>query len=179
VANIRVGRRSGRVVRGGKSRRDTQWIGGSEFAVNIAAAAAPVFISSFNAASLAMRPFTVIRIRGRLGLRSDQSAASEDQLVAHGHAVVSDQAVAIGVTALPTPVTDSNSDLWFQYDWLLADIKVATAISIASIGSYIEVDSRAMRKVEEGQDVVEVAERGAGGAGTTLFGFTRMLLKLH
>jgi len=39
-------------------------------------------------------------------VRSDQFVATEGYEIAIGMAVVSDQALAIGVTAVPTPFTD-------------------------------------------------------------------------
>jgi uncharacterized protein (DUF2147 family) len=93
--------------------------------------------------------------------------------------VVSDQAVAIGITALPTPVTDSQSGLFFQYNWIFSDYTLSSAVGIASVSKSLDIDSRAMRKVEEGQDVVEVMESGTITSGLTLRGFTRLLVKLH
>ena len=46
-------------------------------------------------------------------VESDQSAATELFIGNLGLAVVSDQATAVGVTAVPTPATDRGSDLWF------------------------------------------------------------------
>jgi len=40
-------------------------------------------------------------------------------------------------------------------------------------------DSRAMRKVEDGQDIVSVAENASGSAGLTYVAKYRMLVKLH
>jgi hypothetical protein len=61
---------------------------------------------SLNAAALALRPFTIVRSRFTYGVISDQAASLEDQVGAVGIAVVSDQAVAVGATAVPTPITD-------------------------------------------------------------------------
>ena len=70
---------------------------------------------SLNAAALALRPFTIVRTRFLVSVVTDQVAADELVLGALGMAVVSDQAVAIGVTAVPTPITDMGSDLWFVH----------------------------------------------------------------
>ena len=55
-----------------------------------------------SAIGLALRPFTLIRVRGIFTIASDQSAATETQVGALGVAVVSEQAASIGVTAVPT-----------------------------------------------------------------------------
>ena len=81
--------------------------------IRVTGAAGGTIMFSLNAAALALRPFTIVRSRFEVGIISDQTAATEDQLGAIGMAVVSDQAVAVGVTAVPTPITDMGSDLWF------------------------------------------------------------------
>jgi hypothetical protein len=50
-----------------------------------------------------------------MAISSDQFAQSESQIGAIGLAVVTDQAVGIGVTAVPTPITDLSSDSWFLH----------------------------------------------------------------
>ncbi len=92
---------------------------------------------------------------------------------------MSDQALAIGVTAVPTPNADVNSDLWLLHQWLMNSIQVSSATSVFQAQNNYQVDSRAMRKVEEGQDVVGVAEFSAQGAGFVLIDAGRMLVKLH
>ena len=75
----------------------------------------PVILFALTAASLALRLFTIVRTRLLVSIISDQLAASEIQMGAVGAAIVSDQVNAIGVTAVPTPITDMGSDLWFVH----------------------------------------------------------------
>ena len=176
MANIRTARRSGLVLRGGSNRRETIWVGGSFVDTTIGAPSTAVLLTSLNAAALALRPFTVIRTRGIASIRSDQSAAVESQLAAWGKCVVSEQAVAIGVTAVPTPATDNAFDLWFGYEILqnLGDIAAGPQDIVTRY-----VDSRAMRKVQEGEDLITVIETTAISSGCTITTFDRILLKLH
>jgi len=102
MANIRRSRRSGFTTRGGRSVRESLWFDGPVFNTNMGAASTAVLVSSLSAAALALRPFTVVRTRGSMFLETDQQAASEFYQAAIGCCVVSDQAVAIGVTAVPT-----------------------------------------------------------------------------
>jgi len=176
MANIRTARRSGLVLRGGRNIRDTIWVGGVYLDTTIASPSTAILVTGLNAAALARRPFTVIRVRGILSVRSDQSAAVESQLAAWGKCVVSDQAVAVGVTAVPTPATDNASDLWFAYESLqnLGDI--------AAGPQQIEtrfIDGKGMRKVDGDQDVVTVIETAAISSGCTITTFDRLLIKLH
>jgi len=109
-----------------------------------------------------------------LYIRSDQSTATEGQIAQYGSVVVSEQAVAIGVTAIPTPVAVSGSDLWFVYETMVSDFTLGggglAAAGGSKIGESFPIDSRAMRKVEDGQDVVSVLENGsANGVVVTSF----------
>ena len=181
MANIRTARRSGFVLRDGKNRRETFWVGIAPTTTTLATAT-PVLFTGFGADSLALRPFTIIRTRGVLNLSSDQVAATEPYLAAFGMAVVSDQALAVGVTAVPTPINEAGSDLWFLYESLTGAFTFGDATGrIDSAGTFKEFDSKAMRKVEDGQDLAIVME--ASGAGTfegcNMAKHGRMLIKLH
>ncbi len=134
-----------------------------------------------NAAALALRPFTIVRTRFLLGMQTDQIAASEDQVGALGMAVVSDQASAVGVTAVPTPLTDMASDLWFVHQLMYGALLRADGTGIdAGAMLTTEVDSKAMRKVDIGQDMVIVGELSSGAsAGFTLTVGGRILVKVN
>lgn len=178
MANINVGRKSGFIVRSGVKKRESLWFN-VVFSVSTLAAGTPVILGSLSATGLALRPFTVIRARGLLSVATDQIAATEDQLVAYGACVVSDQADAIGVTAVPTPVADSGSDLWFMYQLGYSQFRFGSAIGFSKLSSEFAVDSRAMRKVEEGQQLIEVLENSASGQGANVIAGVRFLVKLH
>ncbi len=132
MANIRVARRSGLVRRGGRMVRETLWGDVAATGTTLATAGAATLINVTGAGLLSLRPWTVIRARGAMYLKSDQTAAAEDQAVGLGMAIVSDQAVAIGVTAVPTPDTDGGSDLWFVYQTLMASHGAGTVRSAQS-----------------------------------------------
>ncbi len=111
-------------------------------------------------------------------LRSDQAAAIETQAAAIGMAVVSDQASAIGVTAVPTPITDGASDLWYLHKYIFADESNLTDRTRGA--TKVSIDSKAMRKVNGDEDIVLVSElSGAIGAGAIITVALRFLLKLH
>ena len=133
-------------------------------------------IFSLNAEALALRPFTIVRTRFLLHVRSDQSGAIENQAGALGLAVVSDEATAVGVTAVPTPISELGSDLWFAVMLYMA---AGSAVNEGRVGSGFELDSRAMRKVEVGQDIVVVLEQATPSSGQIVVTGGRMLVKLH
>jgi len=109
-------------------------------------------------------------------IATDQSSTLEDQVVGFGLAVVSDEAVAVGVSAVPTPITEMASHLWFLHTILFADASnVAASVRPATRRS---IDSKAMRKVEVGSDIIVVAEVPAGVSdGTEITVGGRMLVK--
>ena len=100
-------------------------------------------------------------------------------MVGYGHAVVSEPAVAIGVTAVPTPVTDDVSDLWFVYESLMNDFLVTTDVGRLLAGVQLRFDSKAMRKVEDGEQMISVLENDGASDGSTTLTHFRQLIKLH
>jgi len=163
------------------ARRETRWL--DLVSTNtVLASGGATKILSLTAVELALRPFTIVRTHVSWFVRSDQAAASENYSAALGIAVVSDQANAIGITAIPTPVTDMVSDLWLL--WAQTSGRVVfhdnTGVEEAGHGSQL-IDSKAMRKVEDGQDIVVVIEEDAviGTDAVTVSVTGRMLIKLH
>ena len=159
-------------------KRLTSWFQFAPTDVTMTASGGTV-IFSLNAAALALRPFTVVRTRFEIQVGSDQAAAIEKQVVGVGIAVVSDQAAAIGVTAVPTPITDIGSDLWFMHQLVYGDESSLTDRTRSS--TRVSVDSKAMRKVDIGQDLVVVAEisTAAGDSGAIVIVGGRMLVKVN
>ena len=166
--------------RGTKTRRLTMWIAGQEAANTLAGAGSEVLSGSFNAAALALRPFTIIRVRGIIGISSDQGTAGEDQSAAYGICVVSDQAIAAGVASIPSPNTDQGSDLFFVYEDLVASMFVASNAGVEpQFMTSRTFDSKAMRKVNDDQDIAVVKANTTLSDGTVVYDRFRMLLKLH
>ncbi len=153
----------GRVAR---STRKSLWLQFIPITTTITGATATVMFS-LNAAALALRPFTLIRSHFEILIRSDQSAAVEQQICAIGCAIVSDQASAVGVTAVPTPETEAGSSLWFLHKFMMAQESSVT--DKAQPAGQFSIDSKAMRKVEVGSDLVVVVENSALLTGGTVF----------
>ena len=160
-------------------RRSTTWIASvTETAFTAVAAAGNDFQGKLGTAALAFRPFTVVRVVGQLFVQSDQIVDSQETpFGAAGLAVVSTKASTAGGTSIPLPVTDEGSELWFAYQFW------AAGASIGANGNnpiYVfPFDSRAMRKVNEGEDIVSVFENGSAADGCGYLLKYRMLIKLH
>ena len=158
-----------------RSQRKSLWLQFQQFAVTNAGNSSSIAFS-LNTAALALRPFTLVRSHFSFYLTSDQAAAVETQAAFVGMAVVSEQAVTVGITAVPTPNTEMASSLWFALKLMYGNAVNLT--DQTSAGKYFELDSKAMRKVELGQDIIVVIENPIA-AGHTLQLAGRMLIKTN
>ena len=151
------------------------------FSAGLATTAVPassvVLLASLNAAALGIRPFTVVRSRLLVHWRSDQQAASEFVQGVMGLQVVTEVASAGGIGNVPTPITEANSD-FFVYQPLISELRVIGSAAINFTDGNHVVDSKAMRKVGDADDIVFTVEnRSAVGAELAIEG--RLLVKLH
>ena len=168
--------RASRGPRGGG--RQTQWLSIPPSTSTVDASSnLPL---SLTTAELALRPFTIVRTHMTILQQSNQSVASELQVAAVGICVVSESALAVGITAVPTPITELDSDLWFVHRTLLNQFLFADATGFNSPSGFVTtVDSKAMRKVNNDQDVAVVVEGAALGEGQLITLVGRLLIKLH
>ena len=161
------------------SPRETSWLS-IDFDEQVLGAPGTAITHTMTAEELAKRPFTVIRTHLEVMLLSDQTSASEDQLVAVGLCVVSEQAVAIGITAVPTPITDLDSDLWYVHQVMLNRFQFASGIGFEpTAGRRYSIDSKAMRKVNNDEEMILVQEVSALAEGAVIVTGGRMLIKEH
>ena len=130
-----------------------------------------------SAGALALRPFTILRTRGRILYTSDQTATSEQPFGIYAEGVFSDTASAAGIASLPSPVSDPEQD-WFVYEPVIHEFQFISGVGIQNQGSHFEFDSKAMRKVGLDDDVVSIWGSGNSvGSSITVVG--RMLIQLH
>ena len=180
MARIIRARRATSAVRVG-ARRKTQWLGRVFSTDSITLGANTVILDSvLTTIEKALRPFTIVRSVGLLSVRSDQQAATESPFGGLGFAIVSDQAITVGVTAVPNPVSDVESDLWFLYQAFATGLSLITAAGFETRAfDHFPFDSRAMRKVEEGQDFAAVLANASATDGMDYILNYRLLVKLH
>jgi len=121
-----------------------------------------------------------VRTRGSLWVASDQFATAEQPFGALGFSVVTDQALAIGVTAVPTPITDEGDDSFFLWAPFFADVRVGAATDTQwQTFTRLDFDSKAMRKVNDGRSVIVTLENASAADGLLFVIKFRMLVKLH
>ena len=104
----------------------------------------------------------------------------EQPLGSFGKIVVTEQAVAIGVTAVPNPSGidgDPGAD-WYVWQGMQTDWRLVGTTGVTVIGQQYTIDSKAMRKVGPNQDVITVVDMQAG-AGAKLSTNGRQLIQLH
>ncbi len=107
---------------------------------------------------------------------SDQTAGNEEYGGVLSFQQVTAAATAIGITAVPTPLTETSSDFYVY------EVYYGKHYGASSVGGETPIarmfDSKAMRKFEQGDDFSVVVETDAQqGAIIRLRG--RMLIKLH
>ena len=165
--------------RGGSNKRMTSWLDVEPLSSAIDTSGS-VITHSLTAVEKARRPFTIVRTHLLVRITSDQLSADEFQFGALGMCVVSDQAEAIGVTAVPTPITDLASDLWFVHQLLSNEFVFITGAGFdAAGGAVFEIDSKAMRKVNDDEDAIVVVETSSISFGALYQIAGRVLIKEH
>jgi len=173
-------------LRSGGPRRKTLWGGSTVPQANetgLPAATSQLF-ARFTAATIGLVfgvPCTVVRNRGLLSIRSDQTAQSENAHGAIGLAVVTETAAAAGIASIPSPITESDWDGWLMWQpWSTAFTLTGTGASGAPVSyGYFPYDSRAMRKIEDEESLVFVIENQDAGGGVVFTWLSRTLFKLH
>lgn len=174
-------RRAGSISRGRGPKRETSWLD-VEPVIDAANGGIAVITHVMTAAELAKRPFTIVRSHLTCFLESDQAIAAEFYAAAIGICIVSSQAAAIGVTAVPTPLTDQASDLWLLHQNMAGAFGFFTAAGFNELNGsahQYDIDSKAARKINDDQEAVIVMEASGVGEGVTLYTSGRILIKEH
>jgi len=155
-------------------RRETEW-GAVTFGPT-AVDATPVLLATFTQTILeGLVPATIVRVRGMVTIVSDQSAAPESIGGAFGMVVVKQTAATAGVASVPSPITEIVEDGWFVYAPYLGTARDSTS----NYDFRLDIDSKAMRKLQDGDAIALVGENGAGFSGVEISGILRLLFKLH
>ena len=124
---------------------------------------------------------TIVRFRGFFEMFMEAAPAIGDGFVgAVGAGVVTSDAFAVGVTAVPNPVDDADWDGWLYHRFYSLHHSTATISNGVNAGREAwEVDSKAMRKLPSNETFflsIQTVEQGA--AQIEVFFDSRVLLKL-
>ena len=121
---------------------------------------------------------TILRVRGLFTCSTDQNAQSETQVGAFGLILVTDLAAAAGAASIPGPVTDRADDGWFVWQAIVQDFLWGSAVASIMRGVQYPIDSKAKRKVQEGQQVAIMVENSSSTTGFNCGTALRMLSML-
>ena len=182
MGNFRGSNRS--FVRSTSSRRKTIWVEGPGAAAGTATAisssSAAVLGSGFSVVNEAV---TIVRMRGLLSVSLGLATSPQDGFWgAVGIGITTIQAFSdIGITALPHPIDEIDWEGWLWHSFYSLQSGVASSSSNPGPKDVlrIPVDSKAMRKLEDGNVVFAAHQAVEIGTSTAVMKFgTRMLLKL-
>ncbi len=124
-------------------KRQNLWLRSSVDATTIAASSSTL-LTVLNAAALLRRPFTIIRTHLVIQIESDQESAAERFFGAYGRMVVRDSASGVGITAVPTPGTDTDAD-WYTWQGLIARQDFVTGVGFDQYNRQYTIDSKALK----------------------------------
>ena len=126
---------------------------------------------------------TLVRTRGALTLMMKASAANSDSMAgAFGIGVTRTEAFSAGVGSVPTPIAEQDWDGWIYwtpfYFESLTDAEVINTGGVSGIR--LEIDSKAMRKLDIGDVIYAAIEVGAEVGTSIITGHfdSRLLFKL-
>ena len=160
-----------------QSRRtpNRSWSGFASTTTTTVSASAKVLLGGFTLSNPGIDE-TILRTVGVLGVRTDQTSATELQIGALGLIVVNDLAVAAGAASIPGPITDRGDDGWFLYVPIVQGFQFATAVGFdaRNMTQYM-FDSKAKRKVQDGFQIAIMVENASSADGFNIASVFRLL----
>jgi len=135
-------------------------------------------IAFFTQAELeALVPFTITRTVGIFGWAHDEDfILDQDVYGAIGFAVVRENARSVGGGAVPGPLTNVGDDVWYLHRFFSGFVE---SINTASGGTNLILDSRAQRKVVDGDALIFMSELDGTSDDIEQCLGVRILCKLH
>jgi len=161
-------------------RRRTTWIGNEITSVDkitVAAATSIVYQLFDLRLNPAIVGSTILRTRGLFRAMTDQVGAAEFPFGAIGMAVVDGEAFDAGIVSLPTPYTESDDHSWFFHSYFATDFDIS-AVGSSSNPFELEVDSKAMRKLQENDVIVWILQNQSATDALFFTWATRILIAL-
>ncbi len=122
---------------------------------------------------------TLVRLRGHLVANVASATAAGDGVVgAFGIALVTSDAFAVGVSAVPDPLTEAEFQ-WLYYTKVSWRVPAPSADIRDGYDRTIVIDNKAMRKWRDGMTMVGILETVLIGTADVRVDFdTRLLVKL-
>ncbi len=171
MPNLRRGRG---IVTSRGPRRQTDWANSADQSYVVVATNANVIHQSFPI--LSGEKWTIVRTRGELSVIPTDPSVNVKIVGALGMCIVSDQAFAAGAGSIPGPITNGDWDGWFVWVPFHSNLDITTDIGRVLAQVNVPFDSKAMRKVTDGDTVVVMVESQVGAL--SIAATFRMLFKL-
>ena len=161
-------------------RRATSWVfgPGGQAATAISASGQQIVGSGL---VLIPEGATLVRTRGFVELVLEAAAnIGEGISGAFGIGLVTNEAFAIGATAIPGPLSEMDWDGWLYHQFWSLHASTATIADGVNVGRYgFDVDSKAMRKWDTSMTLVAMVEATEIGVSQVeMFFDSRLLIKL-
>ena len=144
------------------NRRKTDWVGWPDAAQSAITGNTNTLFSS----AVFAAPTTIVRTRGIITVGVQSTAADLEITGAFGCAIVSEEAAAAGAASIPGPWTQNDWDGWFVLQPFSLILEITTDIGVQQIMSEYVIDSKGMRKAEDGDRLVCMVESSSGSAYT-------------
>ena len=169
-----------RVISRGQ-RRQAAWADISLFSRLNALGGAASLGSAFTAIGLTER-LTIARIRGSVSCHLDVGAALDAYTLGVGVIVVKDEALVAGIGSMPGPLSGLEQSWIWHHMFSLGPAATATTDGAQILlNQTIELDTKAMRKVQDG-DTLAIVWEGVQDNGTPTADAlcsARMMVLLH
>jgi len=105
---------------------------------------------------------TIVRIRGNILASLDSPTINEKTAVAMGIIRTTEEQLAVGITAIPNPQADLDADWqWHGFLPLQAVVDVTSGAGSQENVGRLVIDSKAMRKVRQGENLTFVVDNTA------------------
>ncbi len=164
-------------LQGGGRRRLTEWISGKVNFTDLTSSGGGPLVTFSQAELRDFVPCTIIRTVGLLVVAADTNfITNQIYSGAAGGCVVREDARAAG--ALPDAFSNSGDDIWFWHQFFAATIDDRADSDLVVSQNFI-VDSKAQRKMVDGDALVFMVEGGGEADGFDAALYLRILLKLH
>ena len=164
--------------RSSTSRPNRSWAGQIDAAYVAVPAASKVLLGTFTLSNPGIDE-TILRVVGQISVRSDQSAASEEQHGAFGMIPVTTRAIAIGLSAILGPVTNVSDDGWFVFMPVAQDFLFLSAIGVTDDTKRYMIDSKAKRVISDGMGIAVMFENSHATHGLDVAVGIRMLSQVR
>jgi len=178
VARFR-GSSQGRSIRSPRRRSSWEAGPGGTAALGLTGAATTSFIGS--AVSPTTPGVTAVRLRGQIDFMLTLATAAGDGFQgAVGIGIATEAAVMAGIASVPTPITEQGDENWLWWHVFSVHNPVVSSSGITRSGfQRVVVDSKAMRKLDDGMSLywaIELVETGT--ATMTVRADSRVLILL-